>query len=341
MRVVATCLLSVSIAWTSSAQATKKRPAPAPTRSAPTATRPAPTPLSTAIALYDAEKLDQAKTMLTPLAAAGDPDAMLYLGRIAIDQSKGDTAVDWIEQAVKKNDRSSLYYQWLGTAYGIKIASANMFAQMSLAPTIKRTMERAVELDSSNVEARINLTGFYLQAPPVAGGGVDKARDQVAAIMRLNPYQGHLQEGTIAQNQHDTVTAEQIYRDLVTAFPDSSQPTVSLAIFYTSVKRYEDSFRVLEDRLKRFPDDGPTLYQLGRLGAVSGLHLDRAQVGLNRYIKMPHRRGTQTIAAAHWRLGMVLEAKGDRKTAKSEYETALSLDPNLAGAKAALDKLNK
>jgi hypothetical protein len=39
------------------------------------------------------------------------------------------------------------------------------------------------------------------------------------------------------------------------------------------------------------------------------------------------------------RRGMVLEAKADKKTAQAEYETALRLDPKLAGAKTSLDKL--
>lgn len=119
-------------------------------------------PFRTGIALFDAEKLDQAKATLTPLAKSGDSEAMYYLGRIAIEQSDGDAAVDWLEQAIKQNDRRSLYHQWLASAYGAKASGASMLAQMSLAPSVKREMERAVELDSTNIEARINLVGFYL-----------------------------------------------------------------------------------------------------------------------------------------------------------------------------------
>ena len=55
--------------------------------------------LKTGIAQFDAEKLDQSKATLTRLAKEVDEDAMLYLGRIAIEQSDGDEAVDWLEQA--------------------------------------------------------------------------------------------------------------------------------------------------------------------------------------------------------------------------------------------------
>jgi len=128
-------------------------------------------------------------------------------------------------------------------------------------------------------------------------------------------------------------------RNLMAAFPDSSLPVTRLALFYSNQKRYDDSFALLEDRLRRAPSDGSTLYQIGRVGAVSGKNLDRAQAALEQYLKIPHKRGTPSIAGAHWRRGMVFEAKGDKATAKAEYETALRLEPKLQGAKASLEKL--
>jgi tetratricopeptide (TPR) repeat protein len=295
--------------------------------------------LKIGIAQFDAEKLEQAKATLTPLAQAGDADAMLYLGRIAIEQSDGDEAVDWLELAIKKNDHSSLYYQWLGTAYSVKGSAANPLSRVSLVSSMKQAMERSIALDSSNVESRVNLLQFYLQAPAMMGGGVDKAREQAAAIMARNPYQGRLANASIAENQKDSATVERTLRELGTAFPDSSAPAVQFAIYYYNAKRYDDSFRVLDDRLRRSPNDGAALYQLGRVGAVSGTKRDRAQWALNRFLLLPHKRGTPSLAAAHWRIGMIHEANGDGTAARSSYETALRLDPKLAGAKASLDKL--
>jgi tetratricopeptide (TPR) repeat protein len=300
---------------------------------------PQPSPLKTGIAQFDAEKLEQAKATLTPLAKAGDAEAMLYVGRIAIEQSDGDEAIKWMEEVIKKNDRSSLYHQWLASAYSAKAAGASVLTQMSIGPSILRELNRAVELDSANIDARVTLAQLLLQAPAMMGGGVDKARAQEAAIMARDPYQGRLLEATIAENQKDTVAAERTLRDLGAAFPDSSAPATRLAIYYFNAKRYDDAFRVLEDRLRRSPNDGPALYQLGRVGAVSGIRLDRAQRALDRYLKLPFHRGSPTVAAAHWRMGMIFEAKGDRTTARAEYQTALRLDPKLAGAKASLDKL--
>ena len=308
--------------------------------SAQTSKSPPPkSPLQKGIAHFDAERLEPAKAVLAPLATAGDPEAMYYLGRIAIEQSQNDQAIEWLEQAIKKNDASSRYHQWLSAAYSQKLSGANAFSAMSMAPTMKKEMLRAVELDSSNVDARVNLTQFYIQAPAMVGGGMDKAREEVAVIARMNPYQGRLMEASIAEADKDTVVVLRILGDLAKAFPDSAQPTVRLSLFYSNAKRYDDAFKVLETRLKLRPDEPATLYQLGRLGAISGQNLDRALAGLNRFLKMPHHRGLPSIAAAHWRLGMVMEAKGDKITARKEYETALRIDPELAGAKASLEKI--
>jgi tetratricopeptide (TPR) repeat protein len=298
-----------------------------------------PTLLQTGIAQFQAEKLDEAKATLAPLGKAGDPEAMLYLGRIAIEQADGDAAVDWLEQAIKVNDRKSVYHQWLGVAYSVKVSGSNPFTAMSLASSVRKAMERAIELDSTNVDARVNLSQFYLEAPAAMGGGAEKARKQAAALTSLNPYRGRLLDASIAENQKDTVVAERTLRDLVAAFPDSSAPVTRLATHYLNMKRYDDAFRVLDARLRRSPNDEAALYQLGRVGAVSRSRLDEAQAALDRYMTSPHKRGNPSIAAAHWRLGLIHETRGDKPKAVAEYETALRLDPKLAGAKASLDKI--
>src|SRR5205814_1955101 len=112
----------------------------------------------------------------------------------------------------KKNDRSSPYFQWLAIAYRVKATAAGPLAQMSLAGSLKQAMERAVELDSTNIEGRINLFQFYLEAPAAMGGGLDKAREQAAAIMARDPYQGRLQNAAIAESQKDTVAVERAFR---------------------------------------------------------------------------------------------------------------------------------
>jgi Flp pilus assembly protein TadD len=58
---------------------------------------------------------------------------------------------------------------------------------------------------------------------------------------------------------------------------------------------------------------------------------------------MPTREDLEnpSLAAAHFRLGNILEKKGDAVGARNEYETALKIDPKQKLAREALAKLKR
>jgi tetratricopeptide (TPR) repeat protein len=72
---------------------------------------------------------------------------------------------------------------------------------------------------------------------------------------------------------------------------------------------------------------------------MSGQRLDRAEEALEAYLRTTPGRNDPSLAAAHWRLGMVHEKRQDRQRAKTEYETALRLDPTFKQATESLRKL--
>ena len=66
---------------------------------------------------------------------------------------------------------------------------------------------------------------------------------------------------------------------------------------------------------------------------------DRAEAALQSYLQHTPGPAEPSLAAAHWRLGMIHEKRGHTAQAREEYETALKLDPRLRGAKESLAKL--
>src|SRR5271166_4832554 len=84
-----------------------------------------------------------------------------------------------------------------------------------LAKKVRLEFERAVELDPKSSEARTNLAQFYLQAPPVVGGGKDKARAQVEALAGFDPAAADYLTGQLAEKQKEAETAERAYRTAI------------------------------------------------------------------------------------------------------------------------------
>ncbi len=80
------------------------------------------------------------------------------------------------------------------------------------------------------------------------------------------------------------------------------------------------------------------LYQIGRIGALTGQELDLARASLEEYLRHPPAEGLPH-AAAQWRLGMIHEHRGDVDRAREAYEASLRLDPEYGPPKAALERL--
>jgi hypothetical protein len=57
----------------------------------------------------------------------------------------------------------------------------------------------------------------------------------------------------------------------------------------------------------RDPTNLTAYYQIGKIGAVSGVELDAAKAALEKYLATPAAPGAPAHADASFRLGMVLE----------------------------------
>ena len=67
-----------------------------------------------------------------------------------------------------------------------------------LAFELLRTLNRVVELDPRRAEAYHYLVGYYLNAPPIAGGSVQKAEEYARTLASFDPEGGEELLKTVA-----------------------------------------------------------------------------------------------------------------------------------------------
>ena len=274
-------------------------------------------------------------------AGAADANGRVEFLRGCEEWSNGrdDKAAAQFEKAAKLEPASALYQFWLGRVYGEQAQKANVLRQPSLAKRVREHFERAVALDSNYVDARNGLVQYYLQAPGFMGGSIDKARAQAAEITKRNPYRGGFVSVDIARHEHDTTAMKRSYETLIASFPDSLGPYVNLLSVLGAQKDWTATW-ALVDRLSRSrPNEMIVRYLEGRIAAESGLELDRGEGALREYLKHAPAPNEPSLAAAHWRLGMIQERRANRDAARAEYQAALSIDPTFKNAKDALAKL--
>jgi len=292
--------------------------------------------------LFQERKFDEARAVSKAQLAANknDANAMYWMGRIADAQGKNGEAIEWYEKAVKQEDNSALYHYWLGDALGEAAQTASKLRQPFLARRLKSEFERAVALDPKMIDARQGLVDFYSMAPGFMGGGMDKAREQVAEITKLSPMRGHLAGARVADREKDLVGAEREYQAAISVAPDSAQAYYSLGQWYRRQSKWDDAFATYERLMKAKPEDIVAHLGWGAVSALSGKSLDRGERELKHFLaNATASAGTQNFAGAHFRLGQIYEKTARKDQAKAEYSEAVKINPQHADAKKALEAL--
>lgn len=263
-------------------------------------------PTAAALALFrERGKSAEAQAAFEAIAA-NDPKnhaAQLHLGLLAMRRDDTEKAIEYFERALALSPQHGDTHKAAGDAYGRSAQKASLFKQLGFAKKCVASYERAVALDPKRVDYRLSLFEYYYRAPGLAGGGRDKALAQATTVKELDPLAGRILFARIAVDD----------------------------------KKFAEAFAQFEEA----PDDYHSLYQIGRLSALTGRQPDRGLAALRRCLEMtpPPKPRAPTPAEIHWRIGVILEKKSDTAAARAAYEKSLELDPNFASAKEALAKL--
>lgn len=282
----------------------------------------------------------ETRAALASLAAGAEPAAAFAQGCLAMADERWDLAQRHFERALKAQEGSAVYHFWLARALGEQAERANLLRQASLARRTRAHLERAVQLDPENLDARAGLMQFHQRAPAIVGGNREKAREQATEIRKRNPYRGGLLLASLDRSAGNHATAIAEYERLVAQYPDSIQPKLSVASLHGERKQWDAAFTTLDRLLVAHPTARAAHYAVGRMAAESGQQLARGEAALRRYLAGPPPTAAEpTFANAHWRLGMILEHRGERALARASYDSALRLDPRHEAARKAVERV--
>jgi predicted Zn-dependent protease len=266
--------------------------------------------LAAAEALIAAQRLPEAREPLEALVKRepANLDAALLLARVYDRMGRRDAGIALLEPRVKAHPDDP---RVLGLCGGMCLLRAGElgagFRALRLARRGRDLMERAVLLAPDDISYREGLVDFYRQAPGLAGGDMDKARDHADAIARIDPVRGAAWKASILIEE----------------------------------KNFPEALAACDAALAARPDDYVALFTLGRTVSECGLRLDDGERALRRCLAMTPKPSAPSHAGVWYRLGLIAERRGDLKAARAAHEESLKLEPSFNRPAEALARLEK
>ena len=261
-----------------------------------------------------------------PVFAANDAE-LFAAAKAALDKDENEKAAELLEQAIKINPRNADYHLLLAQAYGDLAQNAGMFKQASLAKKAKGALDRAVQIDPKSFEARNGLISFYLQAPGILGGSVEKALEQAAEIRKFDALRGTRAYVRVYLQQKKPELARKEAVDLVRSMPNSAPAHYLLGNVYFSEKNWSAALHEYEYAMKLDSSYMPPKYRIGALAAESNTLLARGEESLKAYLAYKPGEEEPQLVSAWYYLGKIYENTGRKAEAKQAYLNAQKLAP--------------
>jgi Flp pilus assembly protein TadD len=221
--------------------------------------------------------------VLDPIPNKG-VDEFQLLGECHFMQGDYKKATDSFEKALALAPRNSELHRLLGNVYGRRAETASVFTAPGYARKAHQYFEQAVALDPNNREAVANLFEYYLDAPGIMGGGIDKAENLVTHISKLDPPAGHHAQAQLEGKRNRYEAAEEQLRRAAELAPRQAGRLIDLAKFLADRGRVKESDEEFTEAAHISPESPQLMFARAETYIRQKRNLKDARQLLERYI---------------------------------------------------------
>jgi Tfp pilus assembly protein PilF len=260
--------------------------------------------------------------VITSLQGKDDAESHNLKARAYYAEDKTDEAIREAEKAVEMQPNNALYHLWLGRAYGQKAEKVNVFRQAGLAGKVRDQFQKAVELDGNNTDARSDLAEYYVDAPGMMGGGVDKAKAQADAVAQKDAALAHFIRAKIAEKAKDWYGAVKEYKAAIESSKTPAEQWLNLASHYKDRKNTAGMVDAIKKAAATPHKSAAVWNDAAGMLLESGQDFNLAIELAKKYLASNEKSEEAPAFKTHVLLGRLLEKQGDKAGAEKEYQSA-------------------
>lgn len=268
------------------------------------------------------------------------PEGYYWRVRLAVLARDRAAAERLLEAGLASYPQSSLLVLQHSTLRSEGFDEVGTVGRVRLAREVRDGMARAVELDPNSIPARLGLVLFYLNAPRMVGGGVDRAQPHLDFIRERSPMDYFDLQAALAMGRGEMEIALAQFQQATAADPER-RTRFEHALTLVRLERFDEARPLLNAIVERFPQHAGAVYQLGRISALDERELDAGIAALKRFLELPAWPMDPPAAAAWWRIGQLHQHRSDLEPARAAFAQALAEDPDFGPASEALSTLTR
>ena len=235
-------------------------------------------------ALYDRTEYGAALRLLLPVEEK-DAATLVLMGQNYFMMGDANRASEYFQQAVELEPANSVYYHWLGRAYGRRAERGSIFTAMGTASKARQNFEKAIELDPHNSEAVNDLFEFYVEAPGFIGGGLDKAERLAVLIAAHDAAEGNYALARIAEKRKEYPRAESHLRQAMELAPRQVGRVIDLAKFLAKHGKFEESETTFQAAEKIAPSAPRLMFARAAAYIQTKRKIETARSLLQKYLR--------------------------------------------------------
>lgn len=297
--------------------------------------------------LIEEEEFDAAKAMLLELIEVSERDgeACMLLSEVTCGLLEIESAVDYGLKAVELRPESARAHLAYARALGVQMAQditsvTGILGAMKRVDLFKKEVNRVIELDPDDIEARTMLTFYYMAPWPI--GDSEKAIEMCGEIEARDPVRGKQLLALCYHQDEKTDQAIDLCLAAIEAYPEEKGLNATLADIYADEKRFSDADAQYEAARQGAKDDAyyRALYYQALMRVNNEFEPARAVELFDEFLAAePRGEGVPSLAYACLRKGNALEQMNRKQEAREAYETSLAYLPGFEPAAEALQSL--
>lgn len=279
----------------------------------------APDPLAQAESDIAAQRFPQAANRLDVWLSAHPRDARALFDRgyVAQAENQNSQAESWYRKAIAADPKQ----------FESRLALGLMLAADGDQAGARQQLQSAAQLQPNPPNPAAKAQADRALARLLRTSDPDAARDALLAALKLTPEtpDDTILTAQIAEAAGDDAVAEQAWRKVLDAQPNSSQATAGLAHVLIAQKKYADAEPLVRSALLRDPDDPALNAQLAAILSAEGKQAEALTVLQKLHTLQPHSADVT---------GMLADAEfqaGDVDQADALYQQLLAASPNDVG----------